>query len=110
MYPFTMKVVCGRCGRHYTRQLWNTSKNGEKCPTWVCTGKKAEKYRRCDAKNIKEEKLMKASTEVLGLVEFDEVRFDERVESITVEKDGKLKFFHFNAEKCNFIETPCSLW
>ena len=40
MYPFTKKVICGRCGRHYTRQLWNTSKNGEKCPTWVCTGKK----------------------------------------------------------------------
>ena len=36
---------------------------------------------------------MKASTEVLGLVEFDEVRFDEMVESITVEKDGMLKFF-----------------
>ena len=58
-----------------------------------CTGKKAEKHRWCDAKNIKEEELMKASTEVLGLVEFDEVRFDERVESITVEKDGMLKIF-----------------
>ena len=55
--------------------------------------KKAEKHRRCDAKNIKEEKLMKVSAEVLGLIEFDEVRFDERVESITVEKDGKLNFF-----------------
>ena len=93
MYPFTKKVICSRCGRHYTRQLWNTSKNGEKCPTWICTGKKAEKHRKCDAKNIKEEKLMKASAEVLGLIEFDEVRFDERVESITVEKDGKLNFF-----------------
>ena len=93
MYPFTKKVICSRCGRHYTRQLWNTSKNGEKCPTWICTGKKAEKHRKCDAKNIKEEKLMKASAEVLGLVEFDEARFDEMVESITVEKDGKLNFF-----------------
>ena len=93
MYPFTKKVICSRCGRHYTRQLWNTSKNGEKCPTWICTGKKAEKHRKCDAKNIKEEKLMKASAEVLGLVEFDEARFDEMVESSTVEKDGKLNFF-----------------
>lgn len=93
MYPFTKKVICSRCGRHYTRQLWNTSKNGEKCPIWVCTGKRTEKHRRCDAKNIKEEKLMKASAEVLGLVEFDEARFDEMVESITVEKDGKLNFF-----------------
>ena len=36
---------------------------------------------------------MKASAEVLGLVEFDEARFDERVESITGEKDGELNFF-----------------
>lgn len=75
MYPFTKKVICGRCGRHYTRQLWNTSKNGEKCPTWVCTGKKAEKYRRCDSKNIPEAKLMEASAKVLGIPEFDEELF-----------------------------------
>lgn len=91
-YPFTKKVICGCCGRHYTRQLWNTGKNAGKCPTWVCTGKKAEKYRRCDGKNMKEEMLMKASAEVLGLAEFDEARFDEMVESITVEKDGRLTF------------------
>ena len=36
-YPFTMKVICGRCKRHYTRQLWNTSEIGKKRPTWVCT-------------------------------------------------------------------------
>ena len=91
-YPFTKKVICGCCGRHYTRQLWNTGKNAGKCPTWVCTGKKAEKYRRCDGKNMKEEMLMKASAEALGLAEFDEVRFGEMVESITVEKDGRLIF------------------
>lgn len=36
-YPFTMKVICGRCKRHYTRQLWNTSETGKKRLTWVCT-------------------------------------------------------------------------
>ena len=41
---------------------------------------------------MKEEMLMKASAEALGLAEFDEVRFGEMVESITVEKDGRLIF------------------
>lgn len=66
-YPFTMKVICGCCGRHYTRQLWNTSEIGKKRPSWVCTGKKAEKYRRCASKNIPEVKLMEASAAVLGI-------------------------------------------
>ena len=87
-----MKVVCGRCGRHYTRQLWNTSKDGEKCPTWVCTGKKAEKYRRCDSKNIPEAKLMEASEKVLGIPEFDEELFFDKVESITVQGVHELLF------------------
>lgn len=92
MYPFTKKVICGRCGRHYTRQLWNTSKNGEKCPTWVCTGKKAEKYRRCDSKNIPEAKLMETSEKVLGIPEFDEELFFDKVESITVQGVHELLF------------------
>lgn len=91
-YPFTMKVICGCCGRHYTRQLWNTSEVGRKRPTWVCTGKKAEKYRRCDAKNILEEKLMEASAAVLGIPEFDEDIFFDRVESITVKGKHELIF------------------
>ena len=76
-YPFTMKVICGRCKRHYTRQLWNTSEISKKRPIWVCTGKKAEKYRRCDSKNISEAKLMEASAAVLGIPEFDENIFSQ---------------------------------
>lgn len=91
-YPFTMKVICGCCGRHYTRQLWNTSAIGKKRPTWVCTGKKAEKYRRCNSKNIPEVKLMEASAKVLGIPEFDEDIFFDKVESITVRGAHELLF------------------
>ena len=87
-----MKVICGCCGRHYTRQLWNTSEKGKKRPTWVCTGKKAEKYRRCDSKNIPEAKLMEASAKVLGIPEFDEDIFFDKVESITVQGTHELLF------------------
>ena len=93
-YPFTMKVVCGCCGRHYTRQLWNTSKVGRKRPTWVCTGKKTDKFRRCNAKNIPESKLMEASCTVLGLETFDEDVFFDKVETITVEGQHELLFYH----------------
>lgn len=91
-YPFTMKVICGCCKRHYTRQLWNTSETGKKRPTWVCTGKKAEKYRRCDSRNIPEAKLMEASAAVLGISEFDENIFFDKVESITVQGAHELHF------------------
>ena len=91
-YPFTKKIVCGHCGRHYTRQLWNTGKGGKKRPTWVCTGKKSEKDNRCMAKNISEENLMKASAHALGLPEFERDSFEKRVEVITVEQDNRLTF------------------
>lgn len=91
-YPFTMKVICGRCKRHYTRQLWNTSEISKKRPIWVCTGKKAEKYRRCDSKNISEAKLMEASAAVLGIPEFDENIFSDKVEAITVQGTHELLF------------------
>ena len=87
-----MKVICGRCKRHYTRQLWNTSEIGKKRPTWVCTGKKAERYRRCDSKNISEAKLMEISAAVLGIPEFDENIFFDKVESITVQGTHELLF------------------
>ena len=87
IYPFTKKIICNSCGRHYTRQLWH---NG-RCPTWVCTGKKAQS-RRCYSKNIPEKKLLEASKEVLKLEEFDEKIFDTQVESIVVQGENKLIF------------------
>ncbi len=104
-YPFTMRVICGCCGRHYTRQLWNTSAIGKKRPTWVCTGKKAEKYRRCDSKNIPEAKLMEASAKVLGVSEFDEDIFFDKVESITVQRMHELLFcLHDGTEVLQYWE------
>lgn len=39
-YPFTMKVICGCCGRHYTRQLWNTSEKGKNVQHGFAQGRK----------------------------------------------------------------------
>lgn len=91
-YPFTGKIICGICGRHYTRQVWNTAKNGKRSPTWVCTGKKNEKYRWCTAKNISERKLMEACAEMLGTEQFDESLFEQKVDHIVIGGDGKPLF------------------
>lgn len=91
-YPFTGKIICACCGRHYTRQLWNTSANGNKRATWICTGKRAEKYRRCDAKNITEEKLLEISRALLKRQEITVENFDQCVQSVTVQKNRTVVF------------------
>lgn len=96
-YPFTGKIICGRCGRHYTRQLWNAGSN-RKRPTWVCTGKKQGKTVWCESKNLSEEQLMEASAAALGREKFSADLFAEKIEAITVGKNGEL-FFKFDRNK-----------
>lgn len=98
-YPFTGKVICGCCGRHYTRQLWNTGKKGEKRATWVCTRKKSEKYRWCDGKNFSEETLKKSCAAALDLKDFDETVFAEKVDVIQVESTGKVNLILKNGAR-----------
>ena len=90
-YPFTGKIICGVCGRHYTRQLWNSKKGGVRRATWVCTGKKNGGKRVCTSKNISEETLMQICARQLGMERFDEMAFKEKVKSITVEAVAKEK-------------------
>lgn len=87
-YPFTGKIICGTCGRHYTRQLWNSGKGGVRRATWVCTGKKNGGKRVCASKNISEETLMQICAKQLGMEQFDEMAFKEKVKSIIVNVDN----------------------
>ena len=91
-YPFTGKIVCGKCGCHYTRQLWTTGRKGEKRVSWVCTGKLGGKAVKCDAKNFSEEKLMQRVTEVLGIEEFDGELFGKQVENIKIYDEENMIF------------------
>ena len=70
-YPFTGKIICDSCGRHYTRQLWKNMKKER--PTWVCTGKKSYGTRECKSQNILEKRLYEISCQVLKCREFDPV-------------------------------------
>ena len=96
-YPFSGKIVCGKCGRNYRRQLW---KNGDReRPTWSCSRKNNVDLEGCDSQNITEMKLIEVTAEVLGLERFEETAFLERIEKIVVDgrhnliycfKDGKV--------------------
>ena len=48
VYPFTGKIICGRCGRRYVR----CGRDG-----WWCSGKKY--YKKCDGRNLNEKMLEK---------------------------------------------------
>ena len=75
-YPFTSKIVCGKCGKKYKRKVtkgrvyWN-------CSTYLEFGRDS-----CHARQIPEAILFSLATEVLGLKEFDEAAFEEQIKEI----------------------------
>lgn len=79
-YCFTNKIVCGECGRTYTRQM-NRYKVMPPYVYWTCKTKKI-KGESCGSRNLPDEALKKAAARALGLREFDEEVFAEQVEKI----------------------------
>lgn len=89
IYPFTGKIVCGRCGKNYKRKArqgwiaWN-------CSRYLKYGKDS-----CPAKQIPEDILLSLSVEVLGLTDFDEAVFKQHIKEIHVLDFNLLTFiFH----------------
>lgn len=95
---FTSKLKCSKCGSSYVRNQRSnrtkyTSTYGDTIVVWVC-GTTKKKGGRCSRKDIPERVLREACAEALGLEEFDEDIFLERVDYILVDLDQKLEF-HF---------------
>ena len=100
---FTGKIKCGFCGKSF---MHNTRKNRAKFTTtytnedgmyttWVCGSRKQkQKGDPCVAKEIPDKILKACCAEVLGLAEFDDEVFAERIERIDV-PDGGILVFHF---------------
>ena len=100
---FTGKIKCCNCGKSF---MHNVRKNRAKFTTtytdedgmyttWVCGSRKQkQKGEGCYAKEIPDKILKQACADVLGLDEFDEAVFAERVERIDVPEGGTL-IFHF---------------
>ena len=95
---FTSKLKCSKCGCSYVRnQRKNrtkyTSTYGDTIVAWVC-GTTKKKGGRCGQKDIPEQVLRMVCAEALGLEEFDEDVFLERVDYIMVNPNCQLEF-HF---------------
>ena len=83
---FTSKLKCSKCGSSYVRNQRSnrtkyTSTYGDTIVVWVC-GTTKKKGGRCSRKDIPERVLREACAEALGLTEFDEDVFLEKVDYI----------------------------
>lgn len=100
---FTGKIKCGNCGKSFmhnirkNRAQFTTTYTDEDgmYTTWVCGSRKQkQKGEPCMAKEIPDKILKACCAEVLGLDEFDDEVFAERIERIDV-PDGGILVFHF---------------
>ena len=87
---FTSKLKCANCGKSYRRHQYK--RVDDSAANWECRTKAEKGKSLCDAVNIQEVALIEACRQVLGLAEFEENIFTERVEKIIVHKDNLLIF------------------
>ena len=96
---FTSKIKCEGCGRSFVRNTRSnrakTSELGDKIVTWVCTATKRKGGKCLTTKDIPERILKRLCAEVLGLEEFDEAVFLEKIERIVVPNKDTM-VFHLN--------------
>lgn len=80
---FTSKIKCGNCGISFRRSGMKQLKGKPTYYIWTCRNKSENGVKACDARNIPEKLLKKACAEVLGLEEFEEEVFTDKVELLT---------------------------
>ena len=85
---FQGKIRCAACGNTYHRV-----NSAGKWVYWYCIGKKRKNVE-CHNPNCTDYKLRQVSAHMMGLEEFSEAEFEERIEEITAFPDGSLEF-HF---------------
>jgi len=97
VFPFTGIIRCEKCGANYRRKVGNSSTKYSKvawnCATFLTKGKSV-----CHTKQIPEEELYRLSCEVLGLTEFDEHLFKEKIKKIIVPEWNVISFVFYNGE------------
>ena len=81
-YCFTRMITCGICGMPYTRRA---AKGYE--PRWFCRATK-EKNMTCKNAIFTEDQLKRICARVLGMEDFDEAEFRDRVRHMSVTLDG----------------------
>ena len=85
-YPFTGKLICERCGKHYRRR-YNNGIAAWQCNTFMTYGKD-----KCPARQIREAILEQACAQAMDMGEFDPALFADQIDKITVCDNRKLIF------------------
>lgn len=88
-YPFSGKLICACCGKHYRRKITATG------PKWICTIYNTMGKAACPSKQIPEDTLIAATGEVIGSID----AIDSKITAVRVENDNALVFCLTNGER-----------
>lgn len=87
-YPFTGKLICAGCGKHYRRKI---TKGG---PVWICATFNTWGKSACPSKQIPENTLKEMAAAALGADAFDSNTFLGKITEVRVENGNQLIFLH----------------
>lgn len=90
-YPFTAKMVCGGCGKHYRRKILSAGTPYEK-PAWICSTFNQWGKKHCASKQIPESILLETAARALELDAFDEAVFLNSICEVQVPAANRLVF------------------
>ena len=88
-YPFTGKLRCAGCGKHYRRKVTATG------PTWICPTYNTQGKAACPSKRIPESTLILVAEEVVGSAD----AFSGEITEVRVENGNRLVFLHTNGKE-----------
>ena len=91
---FSGKIICCKCGCHYTKGMTKLARADGLQENWICFGKIKHKKQFCDSLSIRGDRLRAAAALAMDLEEFDDHVFTERVDRI-VTTDGEALEFYF---------------
>ena len=90
-YPFSGRLVCGKCGARYRRKIASAGSDYEK-PIWICQTFNTAGKAACPSQQIPERILHEVAAQVLGLSVFDAEVFEKQIVEIRVPENGTLIF------------------
>lgn len=94
IYPFTSKLVCDICKKHYRHKIANAGSKYAS-PVWICSTFNKLGKSHCASKQIPEDILMRVSSEVLGLDSFNETIFRAQIKEVLI-LANRLSFIFFD--------------
>lgn len=93
VYPFSGKLICAICGKHYRRKVREYGGIMWQCTTYDHKGKEY-----CSNHGIREDILIECCCKALKMKAFDEKAFEKEVHFIKVNNDNNIEFFFYDKE------------